>query len=76
MWGAKQQQLGRPSSVLLSSINDQSGPSGGREAPNTRTWHRTKDREGVNVRIDRRRSRGKREMGRRTEELKLKGKAT
>lgn len=42
--GARQQQLGRPSSVLLSSINDQSGPSGEREPPTTRTWHRTKDR--------------------------------
>lgn len=41
--GARQQQLGRPSSVLLSSINDQSRPSGKREPPNTRTWHWTKD---------------------------------
>lgn len=38
-WGARRQQLGMPSSVLLSSINDQSGPSGEREPPTTKTWH-------------------------------------
>lgn len=44
-WGARQQQLGMPSSVLLSSINDQSGPSGEREPPTTKTWHWTNDTE-------------------------------
>lgn len=45
---ARQQQLGSPSSVLLSSINDQIGPSGAREPPATRTWLWMKDKEWEN----------------------------